>query len=174
MSHHPEGGHLNRFRKNWERITQDNWTLHMIQGLKFEVVSTLPHQVIHQTQLDSKKAQVLSDKVNKLFQKKAIVPAIKDGPGFVSPVFVLPKAGDQCRPVINLKALNHFVIAPHFKMESIKTVKYPICKDDWLTKPDLKDAYLSVQVNPCYQKYLKFHWPNQLWQFTVYLIFLPN
>ena len=146
----------------------------MIQGLKLEVVSTLPHQVIHQTQLDSKKAQALPDKVNKLFQKKAIVPAIQDGTGFVSPVFVLPKAGGQCRPVINLKALNHFVIAPHFKMESIKTVKYLIYKDDWLTKPNLKDAYLSVPVNPCYRKYLKFHWRNQLWQFTVHLIFLPN
>ena len=166
MFHHPGGGHLNRFRKNWETITQDNWTLHMIQGLKLEVASTLPHQVIHQTQLDSKKAQVLPDKVNKLFQKKAIVPAIEDGAGFVSPVFVLPKAGGQCRPVINLKALNHLVIVPHFKMESIKTVKYLIYKDDWLTKPDLKD--------PCYQKYLKFHWLKQLWQFTVHLIFLPN
>ena len=51
--------------------------------------------------------------------------------------------------------------------KSIKTVKYLIQKDDWLTKLDLKDAYLSVPVNPCYQKYLKFRWLDQLWQFTV-------
>ena len=92
----------------------------------------------------------------------------------VQSLFYPIKAGGQCRPVINLKALNHFVIAPHFKMESIKTVKYLIYKDDWLTKPDLKDAYLSVPENPCYRKYLKFHWLNQLWQFTVYFIFLPD
>ena len=167
MSHHPVGGRLSLFRKNWERITQDNWILHTIQGLKLEFVSTPPHQVIHQPQLDPEKAQALSDEVNKLFQKRAIVPAIEDGTGFVSPVFVVPKAGGQWRPVINLKALNHFVIAPHFKMESIKTVKYLIQKDDWLTKLDLKDAYLSVPVNPCYRKYLKFRWLDQLWQFTV-------
>ena len=121
----------------------------------------------HQPQLDSKKAQILSDEVNKLFQKTALVPAIKDGTGFVSSVFVVPKAGGQWCPVINLKALNHFVMAPNFKIELMKTVKCLIQKDDWLTKLDLKNAYLSVPVNPCYQKYFKFHWLEQLWQFTV-------
>jgi len=69
--------------------------------------------------------------------------------------------------VINLKALNQYVIAPHFKMESIKSVKGLIQKGDWLTKLDLKDAYLTVPVHPGYQKYLKFHWQGQQWQFTV-------
>ena len=134
---------------------------------KLEFVSTPPHQVIHQPQLDSKKAQALSSKVNKLSQKRAIVPTIKDGAGFVSPVFVVPKAGGQRHLVINFKALNYYVIVPHFKMESIRTVQYLIQKDDWLTKLNLKDAYLSVPVNPCYQKCLKFCWLDQLWQFTV-------
>ena len=106
MSHHLVGGCLSLFRKNWERITQDNWILHTIQGLKLEFVSTPPHQVIQQPQLDSEKVQALSNEVNKLFQKRAIVPAIEDGTGFVSPVFVVPKAGGEWRPVINLKALN--------------------------------------------------------------------
>ena len=52
-------------------------------------------------------------------------------------------------------------------MESIKSVKGLIQKGDWLTKLDLKDAYLTVPVHPGYQKYLKFHWQGQQWQFTV-------
>ena len=111
----------------------------MIQGLKLKFVSTPLHQMIHQTQLDSKKAQVLSKKVNKLFQKRTIVPTIEDETGFVSTVFVVRRAGGQWCPLINIKSLNHFVIVPHFKMESIKTVKYRIRKDDWLTKLNLKD-----------------------------------
>ena len=55
-------------------------------------------------------------------------------------------------PVMNLKALNVHVVAPHFKMESIRSVKEMIQKDDWLTtKLDLKDAYLTVPVLPCHQ-----------------------
>ena len=105
MSQHSVGGHLSLFRKNCERITQDNWTLHTNQGLKLEFVSTPPDQEIHQPQLNSEKAPALSNKVNKLFQKRAIVPAIEDGTGFVSPVFVVLKARGQWHAVINLKAL---------------------------------------------------------------------
>ena len=36
-----------------------------------------------------------------------------NGAGFVSPVFVIPKTGEKWRPVINLKALNAYVVAPY-------------------------------------------------------------
>ena len=52
-------------------------------------------------------------------------------------------------------------------MESIRSVKGLIQKDDWLTKLDLKDACLMVPVHPCHQKYLRFRWQDQLWQFVV-------
>ena len=66
----------------------------------------------------------------------------------------------------NDKPLNVYAVAPHFKMESIKSVKGLIQKDDWLTKLDLKDAYLMVYL--CNQKYLRFCWQEQLWQFVVF------
>ena len=68
-----------------------------------------------------------------------------------------PKVG---RTVINLKAPNRFVVAPHFKMESIRTVKNIIREGDWMAKLDLKDASR-------YQRFLQFKWNSETWQFRV-------
>ena len=104
--------------------------------------------MIEQLKLDVEKSQALSKEVNKLCQKRVIIPTTNDGARFVSPVFVIPKTGEKWRPVINLKVLNVYVVAPDFKMESVRSVKGLIQKDNWLTKLDLKDAYLTVPVHP--------------------------
>ena len=52
--------------------------------------------------------------------KKGVVvelPESEQGKGFFSSVFLVPKKGGGLRPVINLKHLNEFILAPHFKME---------------------------------------------------------
>ena len=54
-----------------------------------------PHQVIEQPKLDVERSQVLSKEINKLCQKRVIVLTTNDGTGFVSPVFVIPKAGEK-------------------------------------------------------------------------------
>ena len=61
--------------------------------------------------------------------------------GFLSTLFLVPKKDGGQRPVINLKKLNSFINAPHFKMEGIHTLKSLLEKGDWLVKIDLKDAY---------------------------------
>ena len=103
----------------------------------------------------------------KLVQKEAICPVQAGDIGFMSPIFVVPKSDGLWRPVINLKSLNQYVRAPHFKLESIKLVKGLIQEGDWLTKLDLKDAYLTFPVYQAHQKYLRFQWQDQQWQFKV-------
>ena len=85
----------------------------------------------------------------------------------MSPIFLVSKSDGLWQPVINLKSLNQYVRAPHFKMESIKLVKGLIQEGDWLTKLDLKDAYLTLPVHQAHQKYLRFQWQDQQWQFKV-------
>ena len=43
--------------------------------------------------------------------------------GFYSTLFLVPKKDGGQKPVVSLKALNEFVTVPHFKMESIHTLK---------------------------------------------------
>ena len=75
------------------------------------------------------------------------------------------KDGGQ-RPVINLKNLNSFIHAPHFKMEGIHTLKSLLKKDDWIVKIDLKDAYFSVPISQNHRKFLCFQFNNKSYQFN--------
>ena len=85
--------------------------------------------------------------------------------GFYFTLFLVPKNGGQ-RLVINLKALNELVVAPHFKMEGIHTLKNLLKPGDWLAKVDLKDAYFSIPIHPDHRKYLCFLLGERVYQFT--------
>ncbi|KAI8516210.1 hypothetical protein Bbelb_047910 [Branchiostoma belcheri] len=45
------------------------------------------------------------------------------------------------RPVVNLKPLNQYVVADHFKMEGTKKVQSLLQPNDWMATLDIKDAY---------------------------------
>ena len=62
-------------------------------------------------------------------------PLAQEG-SFFSTLFLVPKKDGGQRPVINLKNLNSFINAPHFKMEGIHTLKSLLRKGDWLVKID--------------------------------------
>ena len=85
--------------------------------------------------------------------------------GFVSQIFLVPKKDGGHRPVVNLKALNKFIVEEHFKMEGFHMVKDLVKPGDWLAKLDLKDAYFLVPVDPNHQKFLQFQWQGNLYQF---------
>ena len=68
--------------------------------------------------------------------------------------------------MVNLKALNNFVVTPHFKMEGIHTLKNLLRPGDWLVKVDLKDAYFAIPIHPDHRKYLRFSVGNKMYQFT--------
>lgn len=61
--------------------------------------------------------------------KRAIEPA-SESPSFSSRMFVIPKKNGGYRPVFNPRALNHYVQAPRFKMESLQHVIRLIQKND--------------------------------------------
>ena len=77
----------------------------------------------------------------------------------------MPKKDGGHRLVINLKALNRFVVEEHFKMECFYMVKDLIKPGNWLAKIDLKDAYFLVPVHLSHQKFLQFQWQDRLYLF---------
>ena len=67
--------------------------------------------------------------------------------------------------IFNLKDLNQFIPYHHFNMDNINScvrLMKPMC---YMASIDLKDAYFSLPVHD-YQKYLKFVWQGELYQFT--------
>jgi len=100
-----------------------------------------------------------------MLEKQAIRVVQSDQRGFVSQIFLVPKKDGGHRPVINLRALNRFIVEEHFKMEGFHMVKDMAKPGDWLAKIDLKDAYFLVPIDPDHQRYLQFQWRDSLYQF---------
>jgi len=67
--------------------------------------------------------------------------------------------------VVNLKGLNQFIRAEHFKMEGFHLLPSLIQQGDWMVKLDLKDAYLQVAIHPHYHHFLQLQWRGSTYQF---------
>lgn len=84
---------------------------------------------------------------------------------FLSPYFLVPKSDGGFRFVINLKCLNKYIKAPHFKLEDYRSVKNMITKNCHIASLDLKDAYFVVPISKKYRKFLRFEFKNTLFEF---------
>ena len=68
---------------------------------------------------------------------------------FYSRSFLIPKKDGSMRSVIDLSPLNCFIETPHFQTEHLTTVKSLLKQfkqAHFMTKLDLKDAYLSMAI----------------------------
>lgn len=85
---------------------------------------------------------------------------------FLSSYFLLPKQDGSFRFILNLKKLNTFLNAPHFKLEDYRTVIKILKQGDYLTRIDLKDAYYSVNIKETDRKFLSFQFENKVYHFN--------
>ena len=132
-----------------------------------KLLQTLPEHNLNRLglRMNAEQSQAMTLEIQELHKKGAVVQANSHSGGFVSQVFLVPKSDGTWKPVLNLKSLNQFVVPHHFKMESIRTLKGVLQKDDWLFNLDLQDAYLSIPIHQNHQHFLRFPWKGQLWQF---------
>lgn len=111
--------------------------------------------------------QVFSVIIKELFSR-GILELCSSKDGFISPYFLVTKKDNVSkRFILNLKQLNTFVLAPHFKLEDIRTALKLLKKNLFLAKIDLKDAYYSVSIHKDFRKYLCFQFDGKVYQFTV-------
>ena len=158
----PLGGRRAHFYQNWQNITNDPWVLETVVGYKIEFLKS-PHQTyIPSMHASEEERDLIDQEVLFLHQKHAIHKVLKpnghDPSQFISPLFTVPKKGGGHRPVINLKDLNQFVEYQHFKMEGVPMLKDLLRPNYFLTKIELKDAYLTVPTWIHHQKFLRFIW----------------
>jgi len=161
-------GRLSFFLPQWREITFDPFILQSIAGYR------LPF--LHQPPLQKKEPRVsLSEADNRVcaleidnLLRKGAIERVTDCTGqFLSSFFVIRKSSGGWRFILNLKHLNRFINAPHFKLEDWKTVIRLISPKDFLASVDLQDAYFLLPIHREDRKFLRFRFQGDLFQFNV-------
>ena len=103
---------------------------------------------------DPHKRLRLSEEVSVLLQKAAIehVPSSCLDLGFYSRLFLVPKKMGGMRPVIDLSIWNTYLVAPHFKMETNRSIRVSILPGVWSTSLDLAYAYFHCPISAAFRK----------------------
>jgi len=163
------GARLQKFFSQWRKLGGNRWAVSVAQrGLMWEFHTPPPLRVdpwYFNLPLSQEKAELLHLEIMALLEKGAIelvTPPMQ--PGFYVNLFLVTKASGGFRPVMDLSALNKYIICPKFKMESPRSITRALVKGQWAASLDLKDAYLHVPVNKQYRKYLRFAYRNQIYQ----------
>ena len=78
---------------------------------------------------------------------------------------LIPKKDGTMRPLIDISTLHTFVENSHFQMENLSSTKSLLRSGNFMTKLDLHDANLTVEIDPLLQKFLRFIWKNKVYQF---------
>ena len=160
-------GRLKFYADVWKSYTSDPFILSAVTGYELEFDSTpVQLKIPNEIPFSIEEQAVVSQEVQNLLSKGAIVPTHNEPEQFISTLFIVPKANGKVRPVINLKYLNEFVTYEHFKRETFPTVLDLVQKEDFFTSLDLSDAYFAIPVADHFQCYLKFVWLGQMYKFV--------
>lgn len=151
----------------WKGITSDQVILNWLQGYKIPF-ATKVRQVYapKEPKVSKEEFEFLSKEVAKLLDKGAISKCQYRKGQFISLYFLVDKPNGEKRFILNLKNLNKFIIAPHFKMEDRKTATRLMHERCFMACLDLKDAYFLVPVHQEHRKYLRFSFNGNLYEFT--------
>lgn len=160
-------GRLALFLPKWESITTDNVVLQAIAGYRLPFSRRPTRQDREPTiRLTKREQEICNNEIIRLYHKGAIEPVADCENQFLSSYFVIEKSSGGWRFILNLRRLNEFIIAPHFKLEDLKTVIRLLSHGDFLATIDLKDAYLLLPIHPEDRRFLRFRFQGQLFQFT--------
>ena len=105
------------------------------------------------------------DETQKLQQKEALYPCMREEGDFASPAFTRMKKDGSSRMILNMKQLNKHIKYEHFKMESFESVLNIIRSKCLMTSVILKDAFYTVLFHLDHQKSLISKWQGHCYSF---------
>ena len=115
--------------------------------------------------LSTEKKQLLKQELISLENNQAVERVQSRSIAFYSRIFLVPKADNAWRPIIDLSVLNKYLRVHKLHMETPESIQLAIQPKDWVISIDLADAYLHVPIHPDHQKYLNFAYQGQVWRF---------
>lgn len=153
---------------NWKLLTTDPVILNIVKGFKLPFTS-LPVQkyIPGQIQFSDMENTEINLEIARLLEIGAIAECIHEQNEFISNIFTRKKSNGKIRIILNLKALNEFLVYEHFKMEHMEYICELVHLNDWFGSIDLSDAYFSVPIDISHWKYLKFNWNGKLYCYKV-------
>jgi hypothetical protein len=164
-----QAGTLRNHVEFWKSITSDPIIIGMILGTKIEL-----EQDVIQTELPEpynfpqSKMDKIDSEIKKLLSKGVIIKSDNYPPGYVSNIFTREKADGTLRLILDLSDFNNYVTYRHFKMENLASAINLMTENCYMASIDWKDAYYSVPIALAFQKYLRFEWDGQLYNYTCY------
>ena len=99
----------------------------------------------------------VDEAIQNLVQNRCVI-RVDQKPYVCSPLSVVSNSSGKSRLVLNLRYLNQFLYAPHFKYEDLRVAALLFEKHEYLFKFDLKSGYHHVDICSEHQKYLGFQW----------------
>ena len=141
----------------------------MVLGDEIEFLGDTPiRHATYACNLSQDDAMLVHHEIQDLLIKGIIRPSIHENIEFLSPIFPTHKSDGGIRIILNLKDLNNHIRNYHFKMDTIKNVLLSVTPGCHMASLDLKHAYHSVRVGEKSQKFLKFCWKGERYQYTCY------
>ena len=165
-------GRLRQYRDNWDKYTSDKEILQTVEGMRLRFIECKPNQnyVPHELSLTKPESRAIDKEIDRLQDIGVVIPSQPEPVQFISNIFARPKKDGSHRMILNLSKLNEHVEHQHFKMDTLETAIKLVTPNCIMASLDLKDAYYCVSIHENDQKYLKFTWRGNLYQFTA----LPN
>ena len=164
-----EAGQVASCLNIWEKYTSDPEILQIVRGDVITFEGDPPENDLVRSCNVSEDTRVRMNKeINDMLAKKIISKCEHEEGEYLSPIFPVPKPDGSLRIILNLKRMNKSVEYLHFKMDTIKVVLANVTRNCYMSALDLKSAYHSVKIGEDFQKYLRFQWEKDLYQFTCY------
>ena len=154
------------FFPQWQALTTDPEILSWVRGYKIPFLASPTQAYPPIERFSDHDKENLASIIPELLAKGVINRCTPAPDQFISPVFLEPKPNGGARLILNLKKLNAFLSAPHFKIEDARVAARLITPKVFLATLDLKDAYYLVPVDPAYWRYLRFSFNKELFEFT--------
>ncbi len=156
-----KAGQVAKHLAAWLGITKDKAILVYVQGVEIELTEVPIQNTVPVSKFQPHEFSLVDEAIGKLFEKEVIRKVPQTKGQYVSKIFLRPKADGSHRLILNLKKFNESVLYKHFKMDSIQTIIKLVERNCYMAALDFKDAYYSIPVKGCDQKYLQFEWKVQ-------------